>query len=283
MGWAGEVPSPLCAQGGSADCKGSRSRKNPKCHSCSCYWQLFSYHQREFIAPLTDAEIQKLELKAKGIDSKNKNTSWKKIIKDIYRKSPPKPSHFSAHITWHLSMGRGKRELSPHADVCRSVCSTPGSCSVLNQRAAGNDGEFGHKIPSGHSGSREDFQGRGPWNQAYVVLKSFSNTRYLHSQCCLMKGTGGAGLSGISVLAHRHTFSVKASLIPIRLQVLVPYMWLHSQESPAQLLWLLPRTGNRTPVLYTTRGSNTSPPNVTHGPVHMDTLCTRTATWSLWP
>lgn len=39
-----------------------------------------------------------------------------------------------------------------------------------------------------------------------------------------MKGIGGAGLSGISVLAHRHTFSVKASLIPIRLQVLVPYM-----------------------------------------------------------
>lgn len=49
--------------------------KKPKCHSCSCYWQLFSYHQREFIAPLTDAEIQKLELKAKGIESENRNAN----------------------------------------------------------------------------------------------------------------------------------------------------------------------------------------------------------------
>lgn len=118
MGWAGEVPSPLWAQGGSADCKGSHSRKKPKCHPCSCYWQLFSYHQREFIAPLTDAEIQKPERKAKGIESKNKNAPPQK--KKRGRKSPTKPSHFSAHITRHLSMGRGKRAEPPR--ICQQVC-----------------------------------------------------------------------------------------------------------------------------------------------------------------
>lgn len=57
----------------------------------------------------------------------------------------------------------------------------------------------------------------------------------------------------------------------------------HIQESIAQLLRLLPSPGDRIPVLYRTRGSHISPPDVTHGAVHMDTPCTPTATWSLWP
>lgn len=87
----------------------------------------------------------------------------------------------SVHTSHGISPWGEEREPSPHADVSRSVWGTPGSCSVLNQGAAGNHGELGHKIPSGDSGRREDIQGRGPWNQAFLVLKSLSNTRYLHS------------------------------------------------------------------------------------------------------
>lgn len=69
---------PVRAQGTSADCRLSRGRQQPQRRPRSCYWQLFSYHQREFIAPLTDAEIQEPELKAKGIESENKNANKKK-------------------------------------------------------------------------------------------------------------------------------------------------------------------------------------------------------------
>lgn len=125
----------MCAQCIFADCKLSHGRKKPKCHSCSCYWQLFSYHQREFIAPLTDAEIQKLELKAKGIESENRNAKKKKK-----RKSPTKTSHFTAHIAHASLHGERKREPEPPTtDVRRSVSGTSGSCLGSMLRSAVQD------------------------------------------------------------------------------------------------------------------------------------------------